>query len=151
MYVYLAHLHSALILFNDSWSSSLRTEQKQLRLLQVVIFTGTWKYNWKEEPYRISQCYLFSVWQWPCSHLSREGENVWCWGPCAGLPVLKWFFLGWFWFLWSYLSTCRAHEQRKTMLMDVVSWVSMFIFDLVYCSLQRGILKVMECLAHATV
>lgn len=152
MCVYLAHLHSALIIFDASWSSSLNSSVLQnksnLSLLQVAVFTGTWKYNQKEEPYRTRQRCLFSVWQWPYLHLSREREKVLgtvCRPYCTEVILLRVVLLIFMIILFYPQST-----HCVTVLRDVVSWVSMFIFNVFYCSLQLGILKVTDCLSHAT-
>lgn len=106
MWVYLAHLHSALIIFDAGWSCGLRTEV--LSLLQVMVFIGTLKYNQTEQPYKISQHCLIFASQWLVWRM-REGMVLGslCWPSCTEV-ILLWLVLLIFMVMLFYLQSTWA-------------------------------------------
>lgn len=155
-HVYLARLPSALITYDTDWLSSVRTEQKWLSLLQVVAFIETSKYNCDEECVRFTRsvntdCFLFGsdfIW------LGKERRRDQCRPYYTEVILLELILLN----LWSYFSTRRIHKQVYSeytqsgykCAQGCSLLVSMFIFNILYCSLQLGIPKIMDCLSHAT-
>lgn len=104
--------------------------------------------------YRIGQRCLFSVWQTSFHLTGKERRHDQCRPYCTEVILLELILLN----LRSYFSIHRIHKQVYSgytqsgynRAQGCSLLVSMFVFNIFYCSLQLGILKIMGCLSHAT-